>query len=170
MQSYPLRLLPKTWHGINMLTIQMKLHQHSNWYWCMKPIKKKVWKYDLPISFKTLQQALAYWAQSLWSIHEDISRNLTLKVGCKIFFPPSGSRIRLQKSLAQEKLWFAGLANAWKCVPLVFMGTQMRDLFLCARPWLVLARRHIQSAWAPFVIQSFVPLIMRSSPLLSAFV
>lgn len=45
-------------------------------------------------------------------------------------------------------------------IPGKFIGRQMSDLFLCAGPSLVFARRHIQSAWAPLVIHIFPPLIM----------
>lgn len=51
-----------------------------------------------------------------------------------------------------------------------FMGKQMRDLFLCGGPSLVLARRHIQSAWAPLVVHIFPPLITYSSPSFTALV
>lgn len=51
-----------------------------------------------------------------------------------------------------------------------FMGRQMRDLFLCGGPSLVLARRHIQSAWVPLVVHIFPPLITNSSPFRTALV
>ena len=47
--------------------------------------------------------------------------------------------------------------------PGVSMGTQMRDLFRWDGPSLVVARRQIQSASAPFVIHILLPLITRSS-------
>ena len=43
--------------------------------------------------------------------------------------------------------------------PFVFIGRQMRVLFLCAAPSEVLASRHIQSACVPLVVQSLPPLI-----------
>ena len=55
-------------------------------------------------------------------------------------------------------------------IPLVSMGTTIRDLFLCAAPSLVLARRQDQSDCIPFVIHILVPLITRSSPTLLAVV
>lgn len=51
-----------------------------------------------------------------------------------------------------------------------FMGKQMRDLFLWGGPSLVLARRHIQSAWVPLVVHIFPPFITYSSPFLTALV
>ena len=48
--------------------------------------------------------------------------------------------------------------------PLVFMGTTISDLFLCAWPSPVLARRHIQSACAPLVVHILPPLITQSPP------
>ena len=49
-------------------------------------------------------------------------------------------------------------------MPLVFMGTTISDLFLCAWPSPVLASRHIQSAWAPFVVHILPPFITQSPP------
>ena len=43
--------------------------------------------------------------------------------------------------------------------PLVFIGTQISDLFLCAAPCQVLASRHIQSACRPLVIHILPPLM-----------
>lgn len=51
-----------------------------------------------------------------------------------------------------------------------FMGRQMRDLFLCGGPSLVLAKRHIQSACAPLVVHILPPLMTSSSPFRTAFV
>ena len=55
-------------------------------------------------------------------------------------------------------------------IPGVSMGTMISDLFLCAGPSLVLARRQDQSDCRPLVIQILVPLITRSSPALLALV
>ena len=49
-------------------------------------------------------------------------------------------------------------------MPLVFIGTMISDLFLCAWPSPVLASRHIQSAWAPLVVHILPPLITQSPP------
>ena len=43
--------------------------------------------------------------------------------------------------------------------PLVFIGTQISVLFLCAAPSEVLASRHIQSACRLLVIHIFAPLM-----------
>ena len=43
--------------------------------------------------------------------------------------------------------------------PFAFIGTQISDLFLCAAPWLVLAKRHIQSACVPLVVHILPPLM-----------
>lgn len=51
-----------------------------------------------------------------------------------------------------------------------FMGKQISDLFLWGGPSLVLARRHIQSAWVPLVVHIFPPFITYSSPFLTALV
>lgn len=61
-------------------------------------------------------------------------------------------------------------ATSSRLLPGSFMGRQMSDLFLCGGPSLVLARRHIQSAWVPLVVHIFPPLITYSSPFLTALV
>ena len=43
--------------------------------------------------------------------------------------------------------------------PLADIGTQLRDLLRCGAPSRVLARRQIQSAWAPLVIHILLPWI-----------
>src|ERR1700722_18208956 len=48
--------------------------------------------------------------------------------------------------------------------PLVFIGTTISDLFLCAWPSPVLASRHIQSACAPLVVHILPPSITQSPP------
>ena len=48
--------------------------------------------------------------------------------------------------------------------PLVFIGRQISDLFLCTGPSPVLASRHIQSAWVPLVVHILPPLITQSPP------
>ena len=54
----------------------------------------------------------------------------------------------------------ADLADLLRNVtPLVFIGRQMRVLFLCAVPSTVFASRHIQSACGPLVIHILPPLI-----------
>ena len=45
------------------------------------------------------------------------------------------------------------------CTPLVFIGTQISDLFLCTWPSDVLASRHIQSACVPLVVHILPPLM-----------
>ena len=50
------------------------------------------------------------------------------------------------------------------CTPLVFIGRQISDLFLCTAPSPVLASRHIQSAWVPLVVHILPPLITQSPP------
>ena len=56
----------------------------------------------------------------------------------------------------QPPSFFSFLATT---TPFSFMGTTIRDLFLCTGPLEVLASRHIQSAWAPLVVHIFPPLI-----------
>ena len=48
--------------------------------------------------------------------------------------------------------------------PLASIGRQMRDLFLWTCPSLVLASKHIQSAWAPLVVHILPPLMTSSLP------
>src|ERR1044072_4874366 len=48
--------------------------------------------------------------------------------------------------------------------PLVCMGTTISDLFLWTWPSPVLAKRHIQSACAPFEVHILPPLITQSPP------
>src|ERR1700760_1620366 len=58
----------------------------------------------------------------------------------------------------------------WMSMPLVFIGTTISDLFLCACPSPVFARRHIQSACAPLVVHILPPLMTQSPPTRRALV
>lgn len=76
--------------------------------------------------------------------------------------------VRMNKKLFRIK--FQRFLALNEVLPGRFMGKQIRDLFLCGGSLLVLARRHIQSAWVPLVVHIFPPLMMNSSPLRTALV
>src|SRR6185436_14669583 len=86
-------------------------------------------------------------------------------------------RLRTGTFTSSKKIWavsderMPSLSSFFTtCTPLVFIGTTISDLFLCTGPSLVLARRHIQSAWVPLVVHILPPLITQSPPIRLAVV
>src|SRR5580693_2629975 len=77
----------------------------------------------------------------------------------------TGTFTSSKKICAVSELRMPSLSSFFTtCTPLVFMGRQISDLFLCTAPSPVLAKRHIQSAWVPLVVHILPPLITQSPP------
>src|ERR1700754_803007 len=77
----------------------------------------------------------------------------------------TGTLTSSKKICAVSELRMPSLSSFFTtCTPLVFIGTQISDLFLCAGPSPVLASRHIQSACVPLVVHILPPSIPQPPP------
>src|SRR5215468_8376445 len=77
----------------------------------------------------------------------------------------SGTFTSSKKICAVSELRMPSLSSfLTTCTPLVFIGRQINDLFLCTGPSPVLAKRHIQSACVPLVVHILPPLMSQSPP------